>query len=117
MPLTINTKTYTEDASLGSDGKRYAGPDQSYSSRDHLDIRRTFPKKTATYAGNSRAQWKFTRTGSDGTDDFGDMILNIQSSIPAKVQLSEISAFIADVADAIGLSQFADSVEDNKITF
>jgi len=117
MSLTFNTKTYTEDTSLGSDGKRYAGPAQSYNLRDHLDIRRTFPKKTATYAGNSRSQAKFTRTGTDGTENVGDMILNLQGSIPAAVQTSEVSAFIADAVAFFAATEYAEVVEDNKITF
>lgn len=117
MSLTFNTKTYSEDTSLGSDGKRYAGPDQSYNSRDHLDLRRTFPKKTATYSGNSRSQAKFTRTGTDGTETVGDMILNIQGSIPADVAPAEVTAFIADAAAYVATTMYAELVEENKITF
>lgn len=117
MSLTINTKTFSLDAHLSPDGARYAGPNQSYSGRDHLDLKRTFPKPTDTFAGNARAQAKFSRTLTDGTDPVGEAVVDIRVQLPAAGAAAEVTALVADVASYVGGADFLSLVNDLDITY
>lgn len=117
MSLTINTKTYNLDGNLSPDSARYAGPDQSYSGRDHLDLKRTFPKPTADYGGNARAQAKFVRTMSDGTDPVSEAIIDIRVQVPADSAVAEVTSLVADVASFVGGADFLSQITDLDITY
>lgn len=117
MSLIFNTKTYAnEQGSSGVDAARYYGPLQDLATRDHLDLRRTWPKPTETYGGNAKTQAKFTRTFTDGTSAAGNGFCNIQMSLPAVSAEAEVDAFVADFAAFVGSAAFLALVKDLKIS-
>lgn len=98
MALTVNAKTYNVDSQRSPDSVRYSGPSNSLSVKDYIDVKRTSPKPTATYAGQGKASVKLTRTCTDGTDDVGTGIFEISSSFPVGSATAELQAFIDDLA-------------------
>lgn len=109
MPLTVNTKTYTQDLPLGPDAVPYNGPAHDDDTIDRIIAKRTAPKPTADFAGVGRSEVKLTRTGTDGTNDVGNMIVTINCSFPVDVQASEKELMLTDLAAWLASAE-ADSV-------
>lgn len=115
MSLTFNTITYTNDVTVGQNGYRYIGPNQTTTLKDRLDLKRADPKPTATYAGNSRPASKFVRTMTDGAGTvIGDAIVNRTWQIPVGADPVEVAAFKAD-ADAFEASAEADDLVTKQL--
>jgi hypothetical protein len=98
MSLTVNAKSYDFDSQRTPDSVRYNGPSQTLSVKDHVDLKRTAPKPTATFCGVGRGNAKLTRTTTDGTDPIGDGILEIALSVPRDSARAEQEALIDDMA-------------------
>jgi hypothetical protein len=98
MSLTIDSATYENDVPRSSDIMRYLGPSHTLSTNDFVDLSRTAPKPTTDYAGKGRARFKLTRNATDGSESLGDIIADLQISIPVGTQASEATALIDDLA-------------------
>lgn len=98
MSLTVNAKTYANDVSRTADSFRYLGPVHDGDSNDTIDLYRTAAKPTATYAGNTRSRAKLTRAVTDGTTQLGDMIVDINVSVPVGAASAQVDSVINDIA-------------------
>lgn len=98
MALSVNTKSYDLDSYRGSDIARYNGPVHSLSASDYIDVKRTAPKPTSTFAGVGKGSVKLTRNVTDGTDSLGNGILEISTSFPVGASATELQGMIDDLA-------------------
>lgn len=115
MSLVFNSKTYVNDVPRSSDIMRYHGPAHTLSLNDYVDLGRTAPKPTSTYAGKGRARFKLTRTATDGTDPIGDIIADLAISIPVGCQESEMDGLLADLAAFFATAAAESLFQDQKI--
>lgn len=117
MSLVFNSKTYINDVPRSPDIMRYLGPGHSNSANDFMDLGRTAPKPTATYAGKSRVRAKLTRTATDGTAPVGDAIGDLSFSLPVGMQESEMDAFTADLGAFVVAAAYEAFWQDRQIVF
>lgn len=117
MALTVNAKTYNNDVPRSPDIMRYHGPGHSLSSNDYIDLARTAPKPTATYAGKGRTRFKLTRKATDGTSNLGDIIVDLTISTPVGTQESEQDSILADLGAWIVTANAESFFQDTKIIF
>jgi hypothetical protein len=111
MPITLNSKSYTNDTTRGPDAVRYLGPVHDTANNDILDVSRTAAKPTATYAGKTRARSKLTRSCTDGATEpanLGDIIFDLNVSIPVGCDDTELATLQADFAAHIASAAFTD---------
>lgn len=107
MSLTLNTKAYAFDTFRSVDWARYLGPAHTLSVKDYLDVKRTAPKPTTTYAGQGKANAKMTRSLTDGatSDIVGDGIFELNSSFPVGSDAAAQQAFLDDFAAWLGSAE------------
>lgn len=98
MALTVNAKSYANDTSRTADSFRYLGPVHDGDSNDTIDLYRTSAKPTTTYAGNTRARVKLTRAVTDGTVQLGDMLFDVNFSVPVGAASGQVDSVINDLA-------------------
>lgn len=116
MSLTLNTLTYVFDTSRTSDWVRYLGPSNTAATKDYLDAKRVAPKATATYAGQSKASVKLTRTMTDGASVVvGDGLIELSVSFPAESDSTEQAAMITDLATWLLTTAADDLLSDHII--
>lgn len=115
MSFAFNSKTYVNDVPRSSDIMRYLGPAHTLSNNDYVDLGRTAPKPTATYAGKGRARFKLTRSCTNGTASLGDIIADIAISIPVGCQESEMDGLLADLAAMFATAGAESLFQDQKI--
>lgn len=101
MTITINTKSYTEDAQLNQNAVRYAGPNQTFAVTDRIDLRRTPPKPTKDSAGVAKSSLKVSRSFAvDGVQK--TVIIDISASVPVGVATTDVQAVIDDAEALVG---------------
>lgn len=108
MSLTVDLDTYERDTERSPNHVRYTGPNADLSTKDQVDLKRTPPKPTATYAGQARSSFKLTRTMTDGTDPVGDGLIEISTSFPVGSATAEQAAMIDDAAAFAATAQADD---------
>jgi hypothetical protein len=96
MSLTISTKTYSQDR-IAPDAVSYAGPANTLSSKDIVELKRVYPKPVKDFAGVARPSIKTTRTCTlaDGVTKV-DAILMTSGSLPVGISDADASSLIAD---------------------
>lgn len=99
MTITINTLAYDEDTSLNSNLVRYNGPSATFSVKDFLDLGRTPPKPTPTFAGVARATAKRTKTVTLSDGSTADAIVRIECSLPVGMAKADADALRDDIGD------------------
>lgn len=114
MSLTISTKTYTEYRT-NPDAIAYAGPNNTVSVKDTLELKRTFPKPTSTFAGVGRPNAKFVRTVTLADGSTADAIVSLSASIPVGMALADVKGMIADGVSFFGSQAAEDLVYDLMI--
>jgi hypothetical protein len=102
MSITVSTKSYNQDR-ITADAITYAGPANTLSVSDFLEIKRVYPKPVKGFAGVAKPQEKLTRTVTldDGTT--ADAILTISGSLPVGMSDSDITALLTDGKDVLAL--------------
>lgn len=115
MSFTVNTKTYNEDSSPTPNAVRYRGPNQSFSVVDNVELKRTAPKKTGTYAGNARGGVRTTRSAIHPvTGEVLVAYIDTNSSLPVGFPAADATALRADhgalISGAVGDSVIEDGV-------
>lgn len=119
MSITINTKTYTQDAASGPNSIPYNGPAATLSVKDKLELGRTIAKGNAVYSGNARERAKLTRTttltGAKTTS--GDMIFDLGSSIPIGTADAVIDTACDDLAAFIGSATYKTLVKKQLLSY
>lgn len=100
MSLTVSTKTYNEFRQQ-PDAIAYAGPANTISSKDLIELKRVLPKPTATFAGVARPNVKFVQTQDLG-DQSVDAIVNVTGSLPVGMTSAAIEDLRDDVVSFLG---------------
>lgn len=116
MSIVVNTKTYSEDSQLNPNAVRYAGPGQTGQATDNIEIKRTAPKRTATYEGNARAGIRTTRSAVVNGKTLTAYI-NSDSSIPVGFPATDATALVNDHGALIGSATGHSVIEDAKLKF
>jgi len=101
MTITVNTKSYTEDAQLNPNAVRYAGPNQTFAVTDRIDLKRTPPKATATSAGVAKSNLKLSRSFLVGTE-YKTVIIDGNVSAPVGVSSADVQVCLDDFEALIG---------------
>lgn len=102
MAITIGTRTYNKDRTQ-PDNIKYVSGSNTLSLEDSLSMARTYPKPTATYAGNARPSVKFVRDVTVGGEK-KTLIFNGGFQIPVGVAGSDVSAFVDDISAFFALA-------------
>lgn len=102
MAMTIGTRTYNKDRTQ-PDSIKYVSGSHTISVEDSLTLARSYPKPTATYAGNARPSFKLVRDFTvDGAKK--TVIFNGSFQIPVGVANADIAAVVDDVAAFLALA-------------
>lgn len=98
MTITVNTKAYNLDANLSANSNQYTGPNNTFSIKDLLVLKRTAPKATKDFAGVSRSASKFTRTVTLADGSKADAIIEESVSFPVGMAKADADAMRSDHA-------------------
>lgn len=109
MTITVNTKAFTFDTNVTADVGRHTGPSHTFAVKDYLDLKRTAPKPTATFAGVARASAKFVRTVTLGDGSKADAICECNVSIPVGMAEADVDSIRDDMGDLL-ISQNGDDL-------
>lgn len=101
MSLTISTKTYNQDR-IAPDAITYAGPANTVSVQDVLELKRTYPKPTKDNPGVARPYAKLSRSVTIG-DTSQKLILTLSGSIPVGTSSADITSVLTDMGSLIAL--------------
>lgn len=99
MAITLNTVSFNEDTSINSNLVRYVSSSNTFSAKDILDLGRTAPKPTPTFAGVARASAKRTKTVTLADGTTADAIVRIECSLPVGMSKTDADALRDDVGD------------------
>lgn len=118
MSLTVNAGTYTAD-SFGASAIGYVGPAKTSSVKDDLILRRTAPKPTSTFSGVAREQAKLTRTKAltGALTPSGELIADLQFSLPVGTADTDIDALCADLGAFVASASFKTFLKTQKISY
>lgn len=118
MPLTFNTKTYTQD-SFDINRVGYIGAAKTVSVKDDLVLARQAPKPTPTFSGVGRSDAKLTRTVtlSGALTPSAPAILDIAVSIPVGTAAADVDALLNDMGAFLSSADFKTHVKAQKIAF
>lgn len=116
MTITVNTKDYSEDSSPNPNAVRYRGPNQTYSVVDNIEIKRTLPKKTATYNGNARSGIRITRSAVVNGETLVAFV-NVDTSIPVGFPQADTTALVNDSGDLLASATGHAVVETQRLKF
>lgn len=97
--MLLNTRTYAEDRT-NPDSVRYVGPANTLTISDTFEMKRVYPKPTATFAGVGRPTAKRVKTVSLNGDAStpGDIIVQLSGSIPVGAAGADVDGILADLA-------------------
>lgn len=102
MPLTVSTKTYNQDR-IAPDVISYAGPANTLSITDILEMKRVYPKPVKGFAGVAKPQEKLTRTVTLADATKSEAILTISASLPVGIADVDVTALLTDAKDLLAL--------------
>lgn len=115
MTITVNTKAYSED-STSPNLIRYAGPNQTASTTDNIELKRVAPKRTATYDGNSRTSQRITRSAVVNGKTLVAYV-SVEASIPVGFPPADVATLQTDTGALVSSSVGADVIGKAKIKF
>jgi hypothetical protein len=118
MSLTVNADTYTAD-SFQADIVGYRGPDKTASVKDDVRLARTAPKPSASFSGVGRTSAKLTRTLTltGALSLSGDMIVDIQCSVPVGFSGTDVDAALNDFGAFLASATFKTHVKNLQIAY
>lgn len=106
MALTISTKTYSSDR-IQADAVAYAGPGNSLSAQDIIELKRTYPKPVGDFGGMARPGFRIVRTvplnGDAATTALAS--LTFTGAFPVGMAEADIESLIADAVDLLQLEE------------
>jgi len=116
MTITFNSKAFAIDRET-PDIVTYAGPLHTLTQQDTCELKRIYPKRSATFAGVAKPTLRFTRAvETDAVTGRTDpLIANVSLSIPVGTTATDIDDMLADVASAVASSVMADLCKKLKI--
>lgn len=116
MTIVVNTKTYSEDSAPNPNAVRYRGPNQTYSVIDNIEIKRTLPKKTATYNGNARSGMRITRSAVVDGETLVAAV-SVDTTIPVGFPEAEATALVNDAGALVASATGRAVVKDQQLKF
>lgn len=118
MALTINAKTFTADA-IQKDVVGYAGPANTISNKDYVQLSRTAPKPTSSFSGVAKATAKLTRTLTltGALTPVGDGIVSISFSIPVGAASADIDSMLNDMGSYLSSASCKTAVKSAQVNF
>lgn len=116
MAITVNTKSYAEDAQLNQNAIRYTGPDNTFAVTDRIDLKRTPPKATVTSPGVAKSSLKASKSFLIG-DVYKTVIIETTASVPVGVSEAQAQTVIDDMEALIGGSVGSAVVIDHNLKF
>lgn len=116
MTVTVNTRAYAFDSNPTPESGRHTGPAQTFQVKDLLDLKRTAPKPTATFAGVARATAKFARTVTLSSGSKAELIGEASFSIPVGTADADIDLIRDDLGDYLISSGAGDLLKKHDVT-
>lgn len=99
--MLFNTRTYSVDR-VSPDAVSYAGPANTLTVKDVIDLKRIMPKPDTKsgFLGVAKPLAKITKTVviNATTGQTADMIFNLSASIPVGTAGADVDATLADLA-------------------
>lgn len=119
MSLVFNTKTYTLDAYKSVNSVTYNGAAKTASVKDDLQLGRTAPKPTAVLSGVSRSSAKLTRTLTltGALTPTGDIIGEINISVPVGYTAADVDTFLNDFGALLSGADMKTLVKNQKVSY
>lgn len=100
MSLTLNTKVYTKSRVNGPDSLSYASTDNTLSVKDTLELKRVYPKPTATFDGVARPTIKLVKTQTINSEPV-DATLTLTGSLPVGMAAADITDLVTRMKDML----------------
>lgn len=118
MSLTPGALTYTPD-SYQKDSVGYIGALKTASVKDDITLSRVLPKPTSVFSGVLRTRAKLVRTYTltGALTPTGDVIVELNVSIPVGMSPTDIATVKGVVADIAAEADTLTLVRDGKITY
>lgn len=118
MSLTFNSKTYTGQSYQGL-RVVYNGTAKTVSTKDDLLLAATPPKASSAFSGVGRTDARMTRTLelTDALTPTGDVIVDIQVSVPVGASSTDVDAVLTDMGAFLSSSDFKTHVKAQKVAF
>lgn len=118
MSLTPGALTFTPD-SYQKDQVGYIGVAKTASVKDDIVLSRTLPKPTAVFSGVLRTRLKFVRTLTltGALTPTGDVIVEVNCSVPVGASDANLDTVKGIVADAVADTDFAKLLKFGQITY
>lgn len=102
MSVILSTKSYNQDR-IAPDSIAYAGPANTLSTTDVLELKRVYPKPVKGFAGVAKPQAKITRTVTLADATTAEAILTISASLPVGIADADVTSMIADASSLLAL--------------
>lgn len=117
MALTVNAKSYVADG-YSTDSTRFQGPAKTVSSKDNLIQKKTDPKPTDAYSGNSRYMVKLTRTHAltGAKTVSADGAVEVNFSLPVGISSTDVDAYCNDLGAYIASAAFKAALKTLQTT-
>lgn len=118
MSLTPGALTFTPD-SYQKDQVGYIGVLKTASVKDDIILSRTAPKPTAVFSGVLRTRLKFVRTLTltNALTPTGDVIVEVNCSVPVGASDANLDTVKGIVADAVTDADFAKLLKFGQVTY
>jgi hypothetical protein len=102
MSVTLNSKVYTKSRVNGPDSLTYASVDNTLTLKDTLELKRVYPKPTASFDGVARPTVKLVQTQTIN-DELVDAFLTITGSLPVGMSDTAITDMLTRMKDFLVL--------------
>jgi len=119
MALTINAKTFNQDAAKSADIVPYLGPLNTLSVRDVFTLSRSAPKPTSIFSGQARSGVKFQRTLTltGALTTTGVATIDVAHSIPVGASSADQDTLCADMASWYGGANAKSHMKSQTLLF
>lgn len=95
--MLLNTRTYTPNR-VQADSVGYAGPANTLSITDTLELKRQFPKPSGVFLGVAKPVAKRVKTVTLAQGGTADAIMMLSGSLPVGIAAADVDALLADMA-------------------
>jgi len=116
MPLTISTKTYTNDSNPTPDSSKYIGPAHTATVKDMAILKRIAPKATKDFAGVARSSEKTVKSVLIGGIT-RDLIAETTFSYPVGADAATVTALRVDHSSLLASAPTQTLVDNAKINY
>lgn len=103
----ISTLTYALYRST-PDVNVFAGPGNTLSSKQTIELKRIFPKPVAGNPGRGRPGIRITETVATGADTTDELTLTVGGQVPVGCSLAVVQAILAKAVDLLQLQAAED---------